>query len=299
MNDTKERKRKKGLFIFLCADIFLLLVFIITMMPFTKKTSAPSVKSAVLNVNKIPEIASITFSENDEDGEMQKVTLEKNGGFWVGTDSSTGKKWPADNQNVATLLDKCSQIVNVYTAASTKDAWESFGLGEESAFKLGFYDGSGKIITEIFFGKSDYLTSRAAFRVHGKETVFQTDISIKSYLSASASFWADPFVYPQALTGYTRMKSESLLRHGALVDFNAAGKQPDYTFRKDFENGSSARFLIYKSDMQSESLYNIVPFFIAGPSADADEKKAVESFNYAYTMSQWTLEKFSEEVVQQ
>ena len=209
-----ESKRKKCLLIFLVADIVLLLAFIVTCLPFNKKTSSQSTKTALLNVNRIPDIARITLSKADGEGKVQSVVLSKVGSnFWSGRDSFTNTLWPADNQSVANLLNTCSQIVSVRTAASTVDAWTSFGLDEESAFALGFYDAAGGRISEILFGDSDYLTSRIAFRTSTGDKVLQMDVSIASYLTLSTSFWADPFVYPQAVTGYTRLDSESILRH--------------------------------------------------------------------------------------
>lgn len=299
-----ESKRKKCLLIFLVADIVLLLAFIVTCLPFNKKTSSQSTRTALLNVNKVPDIARITLSKADGEGNVQSVVLSRVGSnagssFWTGRDTFTDTLWPADNQSVANLLNTCSQIVSVRTAAETVDAWSSFGLDEDCAFVLGFYDAAGGRISEILFGDSDYLTSRIAFRTSTGNKVLQMDVSIASYLTLSTSFWADPFVYPQAVTGYTRLDSESILRHGALLSFSRAGHSPEYTFKKDFENGASARFLIYKGESESENPYIVVPVFIPGDYLGAEEKKSVESFNYAYGMSQWTLEKFSEEVQQQ
>ena len=144
-----ESKRKKCLLIFLVADIVLLLAFIVTCLPFNKKTSSQSTKTALLNVNRIPDIARITLSKADGEGNVQSVVLSKVGSnFWSGRDSFTNTLWPADNQSVANLLNTCSQIVSVRTAASTVDAWTSFGLDEESAFVLGFYDGAGGRISD-------------------------------------------------------------------------------------------------------------------------------------------------------
>ena len=84
-----ESKRKKCLLIFLVADIVLLLAFIVTCLPFNKKTSSQSTKTALLNVNRIPDIARITLSKADGEGNVQSVVLSKVGSnFWSGRDSS-------------------------------------------------------------------------------------------------------------------------------------------------------------------------------------------------------------------
>lgn len=277
-----------------CVDFILAIIFIISVLPFKKKKGEPSTNSALLNVNKIEEIEEITLKK----GGLQ-VTLNKVGSFWIGTDSGTNKTWPADNQNVANFISKFSQIVPIYTASSSKRTWESFGLGEEQALEVNFYNGAGTSISEITFGDTDSLTARIAFRIGTKENVYRMDSSIESYLNLSTSFWADPFVYPQALTGYSRMQSESILRHGAISSFSQPTKPADYIFRKDFENGASAKFYIYKSETENENLYDIVPKFVPGQASFGNEKKVIENFDYTFTMSQWTLEKFSEEVIQQ
>ncbi len=292
-------QQKKFLKIFLVIDAVLFIVFIATLIPFRRRGSTKSFKSALLNVNKISDISGIRISKADSSGETYSIQLEKAGDFWTGRDSFTDTLWPADNQNVANLIDRCSQIVNVYTSAMSSRAWESFGLDEKDATFLGFYGPGGEKISEILFGNVDPLNSRIAFRtLTGNEEVYQMNSSISSYISVSSSFWADPFVFPQALTGYSRIKSESILRHGALTSFSDPSRGHDFLFRKDFDNGASARFLIYKNAEENGVSYTIVPVFTPGPSASGPEKQALENFNYVYSMSQWTLEKFSEEVKQ-
>ncbi|MBQ2529983.1 MAG: hypothetical protein II584_00855 [Treponema sp.] len=298
MNEETKRKRKRTLIIFLALDGLLLLAFVLTCLPWAKRTSEPGISSALLNVNRIPDVASITLSKADEDGTRQEIRLFKTGSFWSGTDSSTGTTWPADNQNAAKFLEVCSQIITVKKAASDRNSWKAFGVDGKSSFTVSFNDPDGKAVSEIIFGESDYLNSRIAFRTGSQETVYFMDISIESYLNLSTSFWADPFVYPQALTGYSRLKAESALRHGALTSF-ARHEKADYTFKKNFENGAAARFLIYGDADDSDGSYTVVPEFIPGEHLEATEKETIKGYDYAYRMSRWTLEKFSEEVEQQ
>lgn len=294
MEQTK--KQKKILLTLTTINVILLMSLILSFIPWKKSFAEKSSQSAILNVNKITDVSKIVLSQKNGD-EENFIKLKKIGSFWIGTDSFTNTMWPADNQAVATFIGKCSQISSIHTVASEKKSWSFFAVDEDSAISLGFFDYNGEPISEVFFGATDSLKSRISFRTKKSQNIFQMDASIASYLNFSTSLWVDPFVFPQALTGYSRLQSESILRHGALTNYNPKDKTPYVNFRKDFENASSARFQIFKME-DNENLYTIVPRFIPGISVSDEEKKVIESFNYAYTMSQWTLEKFSEEVQQ-
>ncbi len=288
----KNISAKKGVLFFYLFDIVLLAVLLLGLMPFTKKNKIHSMDSALLNVNHINDIRKITIACSEDD-DRHTVTLIRSGSFWIGTDSYSGKKyfWPADSQCVNNLIAVSSQVVKLYTKAEKVTAWKSFGVDDDNASVLSFYNEAGGTISSLYFGYNDGLTQRIALRTWIDKTVYETDNSIKTYLTADVSFWSDPFMYPQCVTGYGRTKSESLLRHGTLLNIAPADYiKPVDTKRIDYENGAKGIFAIYEKDDE----YVIIPVFTAGIAASDEERNAIQSINYRYSISKWTYEKFVE-----
>ena len=278
--------KKRCLLIMVAVNAALLLIFLLSFLSFGKGGNKKSVQTALLNLNKIVDIRTVELSENGA-----SVVLEKKGNVWTGTDSVSGTVWPADLQTVANFIEKFADVISVHERASSSDAWEKFLLSDKDAFNVCFKSEDGTVISNLFFGMTDSLTQRIYFRAGSGKSVYETQSSMSSFLNASAAFWCDPFVYPQAITEYDRTKEEALLRHGQIVSFDASGKEPYWTFVKRLENGSSCSFSVY----ENEEDYTVVPVLVPGPAFSDDDNKAISSLNYCYKMSRWTFERFLEE----
>ncbi|HAK68372.1 MAG TPA: hypothetical protein DEO40_07685 [Treponema sp.] len=271
-------------------NALLILFLALSFIPSAKRNRPESKQTALLNANHISSIKSIKI-EGFEHGERQYVVLSKHGSVWEGYDSLTGSRWPADLQAVEKCIENAASIVNVRTVASKSSSWKSFGVDDESASKISVFSEDGSVLTSLCFGKSDGLTRRISFRTSRDETVYETDYSLSPYLTASSSFWADPFIYPQSLTGRSRKDSESFLRHGLLTEMNAEDLDFLWQGTKEFENGSEIRLKIYPL----EENFLVVPEFRAGEDFTEEEKKSLEEMNYKYTVSKWTYDAFVQE----
>lgn len=278
--------KKRWLLVMLSVNVVLLLIFFLSFLSAGNSEKRKSVQTALLNLNKIPEIKSVEIS-----GDGQSVLLEKNGNVWIGCDSESGTLWPVDLQTVANFLEKFADVIRVYERASSESEWKKFLLDEKNSFKVCFKNQDGNEISSLFFGMTDSLSQRIYFRAGSGKSVYETQASMSSFLNVSAAFWCDPFVYPQALTGYERTKEESLLRHGQIVAFDPSGLEPYWTFVKRLENGSSCSFEVYKN----EENYTVLPKLIPGPAFSAEDADALRTLNYRYNLSQWTFERFLEE----
>lgn len=278
--------KKRWLIAMLSVNALLLLIFILSFLSAGNVEKRKSVQTALLNLNKIPDIKSMEFS-----GDGQSVILEKRGNVWTGTDSASGSLWPADLQTVANFIEKFADVITVYERASSEEDWKKFLLDEKNAFRVCIKNQDGEVISNLFFGMTDSLSQRIYFRAGSGKSVYETQAAMSSFLNASAAFWCDPFVYPQAITGYERTKEESLLRHGQLVEFDSSGLEPYWTFVKRLENGSSCSFNVYKN----EEDYTVIPKLIPGPAFSDEDVAALREINYKYNMSQWTFERFLEE----
>ena len=292
----KRLSARQGILLFYLIDAVLLLMLVVSFLPLSRRQTAPSMQTALLNPNRAQDVASVTISVADESdaGGRTTVTLERHGSLWSGTSSvSSGTySWPADMQTVARLFAEAVKITTVYTKADNVSAWKQLGIDDANAAVLTFRDERNDIVSQLFFGSGDSLSRRIFFRTWTKTTAYETDDAIASFLSADESFWADPFVYPQCLTGADRAASESFLRRGLLLNIAPRDGLPVYAeLKKDFGNGASARFFIYEKD----DAFVVIPSFSAGPAFGAAERDMLEKLNYRYSISAWTYERWAAE----
>ena len=287
--------QKKGILIFYGFDLVLLLILVLALLPFSRKKNTPDkMTSALLNPDYVNEVSSIAITEYDEDGVKQGIKISKAGSFWTGSSSHSNYSflWPCDAQTVNNLIAESCRVTDMFKVGDNLKAWKGFEVDEKSAVCVTFFDVSGGVLSSLYYGKEDPLTERIAFRTWSSDSVYETEDVIKSYLNTEESFWADPFIYPQCITGYSRSVSESLLRRGSIINLSPReGLDCDYRIKRDFENGAEAVFDVYKKDDE----YIVIPYFKAGPAFSEEDRNAVESLSYRYTVSQWTLDRFEKE----
>lgn len=286
----KKITLKHGVLFFYIFDGILLLLFIIGFLPFTKKNKVPSVPSALLNPNYESKVSAIKISAPNA-----SISLKKGDEFWIGTSlASNGKYiWPADVQNITNLINSAKQIMTVQVKTENVSSWKSLGVDDEQATCVTFYDDNRNILSQIFFGFKDSLSLKLYFRTWTKNTVYEGLSFIENFLSTEESFWADPFLYPQCITGYDRRKSESLFRRGQIQNIGfKEGLSVDFNLQKYFENGSNILFNIYKNDKE----FIVIPSLKTGPALSQKDAELVSSINYRYSISSVTLDRLLEDI---
>ncbi len=291
----RKLNTQQGIFIFYLFDIILLLIFILAFLPFSKKNIPQTQESALLNPNYIDQIASITIITPSQDEENQSVILTKYDSFWLGTDSTSQKKyyWPCDSSIIDNLIKETSKIRTMYLVGKGVSSWKSLGVEEKEAKCIEFRNEVGGLISSLYFGLEDSLTQRISVRSGANQAVYQIANEIHLYLTASSSFWSDPYIYPQCVTEYSRTESEQFLRHGLLQNISPASHiKPIKNITKNFDNKSKVLLSIYSKD----DVYIVIPSFEPPPSYSEREKLGIESINYRYSISKWTYERFLESI---
>ncbi len=281
----KRMSLKQGvLFFYICDGIFLLLL-LIAFLPFTQKNKAPSVPTALLNPNYRADVFAITISDAEA-----SITLKKKNNVWIGmsTASNGNYVWPADIQNVENAIDSAVQIMQVQVKTEKVSSWKSLEVDDGQATSVTFYDENRNVLSHIFFGLKDSLSQKICFRTWTKSTVYEGMTSMESFLNTDESFWADPFLCPQCITGYDRMSSESLLRRGQIQNIAPRDGLPiDFNLKKDLENGGYIKYAIYRKDKE----YIVIPTLMPGPAASEKDAELFGTINYRYSISSVTLEK--------
>ncbi len=289
----KKISEKKALLFFYAFDLILLVLALLALMP--KGKSKGSVERSIVSKEMLPLVEKITLSKPDANGrESLEFSREKESSYWTGSDSFSAfhYRWPADNQAVEHLLSELTDLQLLEVKAKGKKYFKRLGLDESHSFVISLWAGDEKLLTTVSFGYDDLLTQKISLVIDQDENVYEGKASIKTYLKTIESFWSDPFVYPQCLTGYNRLESEKLLRHGELCILEPAENiQPDLVLKKDFENGSEAKFSLYAYNNE----FVVIPVFKAGPAFSEKDKSLLEGLNYRYLLSEWTVNRLKEE----
>ncbi|MCR5763285.1 MAG: hypothetical protein K6G00_07885 [Treponema sp.] len=286
----KKINLKQGILFFYIFDGILLALFIISFLPFAKKNKVPSVPTALLNPKFESKVSNIVISSPSS-----SITLKKGNDFWIGTSSESNGKyiWPADIQTVSNFINSAKQIIKVNVKSKNVSSWESLSVDDEHATSITFYEENKAILSQIFFGLKDSLSLKLYFRTWTKSIVYEGISPLESFLTTEESFWADPFLYPQCITGYDRNYSEILLRRGLIQNIAPKdGLTVDFNLKKDFENGSIINFKIYKKDKE----YIVIPYVNAGPAISEKDLAIISKINYRYSISAVTCEKLLEEL---
>lgn len=304
----KRFNKKQSLLFFYTMDFILLLIFILLIIPFSRKTKNSSKKSALLNPKYKNSVEKIELNFPSESEAFSKnFTFYKKGNFWFGempvknsvssefqiTQNNDSDKiyFPLDNQTVNNMLEKFTLIVNMYKKSDSLADFSAFNLLENESICILFYDSNNEILSQIYFGKEDDFTSRIAFRIPNQNEVWETDNSFSVYINSQLSFWTDPFLEPQCITRYSRKEAESSLRHGKILEnFLPDDFVSSESLKKDFGNGNEILYEIFKSNSE----IFVKAKFIPGSINSQIEKNALQKVNYIYSISEWTYEKFLE-----
>ncbi len=295
----RRLSKAQGILVFYLFDLALLLILIVSFLPFMRRKGPSAKDTALLNPAHKEKVAFIELSQGGGDilSGRRKVSLERAGSLWLGSSSDGNGEfvWPADMQAVDNLLNLASSVIRSYEKSSSRKDWGEFGITDSEAFSLSFYDASRKTLSYLYFGGDDPLTGRVYVRSASDVTVYEVDGGIQSYLTAEESFWADPFLYPQCLTGLGRAEAEEGLRRGKIENVRPReGLQADYTGRMYFGNGAEILFSIYKK----ESSYIVIPTLTPGLAASDADRAAISRISYRYGISGMTLDNLLEELHQ-
>ncbi len=282
-----KNKKKSHFILFLSVlDTGLLLLLLLSFLPFMNKKKIRAERTALLNPRNRGLVYQIVIS-NEED----TVILTHAGDTtWTGSSSAGDKSfvWPCHNQKVHNLLDESSEIIPAYKKSSSIKDWKSFSIDDVSSIKLAFYSSDGQLLSKLYFGKEDSLTHRLSVRSGSNNNVYEIESDISSFLTTDESFWADPYIFPDCITEKNKKTSDLALLRGRIENVTfQEGVSADYTVKKSFENGAEIVFSVYECDAN----FFIVPHLIPGPAFSKLEINALQKINYRYSVSRWTYER--------
>ncbi len=281
----KRFSEKSTLLFFYGFDFLLVAVFALIFFPLSRRNSPDTMELNFVSEDDAKKIDGVEFSWK---AEGTKIVLQKENGIWLGTDGDSNQTliWPADENLVEKFFSAAGENLHPVKKADKVSAWKNLGVDDLNSYRVTFFSG-GQKISEFRFGKTDEVSGEIAIRTSENQTVWAAKTSLTDFLfETDASFWADPFVEPEAATGKTRTENSSSLRRGKLVYISPSQNiKPEFVVKKNFPNGTDAVYSVYKKD----------DFFVVIPSFFSAQNESMKKIDYRFSVSPVTLEKFLEE----
>ncbi|MBR5867102.1 MAG: DUF4340 domain-containing protein [Spirochaetaceae bacterium] len=181
-------------FIFSLSVICFLLLFIY-IFPFGDSKKEISLSTALLNPQQVKNIQEIeVFSEGNS------LSIKKSDSCWIGTDGNV--VFPIESENIDLLLSSASKIrsMNLISKDTSKHTLSDFGLDEQNYSRLVFKSNDNKIVSDLFFGKSNYSGLNIYIKTD-KSPVYEIENDLYSWLQISIRQWADMKIIPLSILG--------------------------------------------------------------------------------------------------
>ncbi|MFA6937498.1 MAG: hypothetical protein WCQ67_04640 [Treponema sp.] len=308
MKNNLSKKDKS--IVFLQALLFVLvIIFAVCIIVKKNGSKVESIETALVNPKYINNISEIeiripkdgnrsvpidkTVTTKSVSIEYENILLSNHGTLWTGKSSEQdGAEWPVSKTTVENLIGSSTNIIKMYKKSDNIKNWQSLSVTESTAKTLIFKGKDGSYISQLYFGVENPITNRVSVRSAARQSVYEMDQSIMNFMTTQSSFWCDPYLYPQYVTGLNNSEISSFLRHGQISAVKEITEKPVQLVKKSFGNGAEVLLKIYK---QTTNDYYVVPTFSSSVASGYQERNAISSLSYSYTISAWTYEKLIEE----
>lgn len=145
----------------------------------SEKSSPKSLQTALLNPNYKESVSKITISSKNN-----SIYLEKKSDFWFANNSVL-----VDSKLVETLISNSFKIRDVFKISENESDFEKLELSNLNSVFIEFSDNE-KSFSKIYFGISDSLSNRIAFRTEQKTEAYETENNFSQFLTFDLNYWS-------------------------------------------------------------------------------------------------------------
>lgn len=279
-----KQKKINELLTFTAVFSFLLFLF-----SFFKvnKTENKAVKSALVNPSYSERIKTLIIQNPQE-----LLTLRKQENYW--TCEKSGIYTFADTKTIENFTAYLTKIRSMYKISDSKDAKIDLKLTEDSAVIITIIDENSKILSKLYFGNEDALTSRIPVTTEKGKICYETQDDFSPYLKTDLNFWAVPEIFfaiknPSNLNlSASDLHTFQSLRHGkifesTLIPVNAQCVK-SITLYGQYD--SSQRIDFYEYTARKEEGKNYLYTLTVEPQSFYN--------NAIFELSSWTYDKIKE-----
>jgi len=259
----------------------------------SEKSLPKKQQTALLNPKYKEQVCKIQISNQNE-----SIVLQKNEKFWFASNDIS--KILVDSKLVEILLDNASKIKDVYEISKSKLDWQKLELSYSNSISIDFLNNE-KSFSKIFFGISDSLSNRIAFRTEINS--YEIENNFSQFLTFDLNYWSageifyeikNPqtikFDFPQKNLKKSINSSDSTfseishsilsIRHGKIIENKLQDLEKIAEIEVQDGNGNISKAIILKNELC---------FFVqkvCSPQLDD---------NSLYEISEWTFKKICAE----
>ena len=216
--EKKMKNRKLNLF-FSFTTVFSFFLFCFSFSA-EKKNSVKSIKSALVNPSYSENIEKIIIQSPQE-----ILVLNSERKWW--SCENRGIKTFAEKKTVSNFIKNLTKIRNMYKISDSINGRMELGLIEGSSQIVTVVGSNGKILSKLYFGASDSLSSRITVATEKGKICYETEDDFSIYLKTDVDFWSIPEIF-FAIKNPSNLKLSSAdlhtllsLRHGKIYGANA------------------------------------------------------------------------------
>lgn len=209
-------KTKKINFFLTFTATFSFLLFLFSFFK-VNKTENKAIKSALVNPSYSEKIKTLIIQNPQE-----LLTLRKQENYW--TCEKSGIYTFADTKTIENFTSYLTKIRNMYKISDSKDAKIDLKLTEGSAVIITIIDENSKILSKLYFGSEDSLTSRIPVTTERGKICYETQDDFSPYLKTDLNFWTVPEIFfaiknPSNLKlSVSDLHTFQNLRHGKIFE---------------------------------------------------------------------------------
>jgi len=176
--------------------IFLTLSFSLSFIKSSSKDKRKPVKTALLNPKYKASLNSFILYDSSN-----AIEFSNNGAFWtINNPTNPDNKLPADNQKVQNLIEKLTQVNNMYKISDSLSTKNDFGLQDSTSFHLIYYTNSDtNAYTDLIFGNHDFTQQYRYFMTGNNSSVYEINTDLDSYLTSNLSVWNEGLIISKNL----------------------------------------------------------------------------------------------------
>lgn len=266
--------------------VFSFLLFLFSFFK-VNKTENKAIKSALVNPSYSERIKTLIIQNPQE-----LLTLRKQENYW--TCEKSGIYTFADTKTIENFTAYLTKIRNMYKISDSKDAKIDLKLTEDSAVIITIIDENSKILSKLYFGNEDALTSRIPVTTEKGKICYETQDDFSPYLKTDLNFWAVPEIFfaiknPSNLNlSASDLHTFQSLRHGKV--FESTSLPVNAQFVKSItlygQYDSSQRIDFYEYTARKKEGKNYLYTLTVEPQSFYN--------NAIFELSSWTYDKIKE-----
>lgn len=263
---------KMKIFFLPCICAILFLIFCLSFLRNNSNEKKDSFKTAFINPDKVELLTTVSIASSNG----ENITFIRDGNIWKSSNvfpDESSCVFPVVQKQVVDFIEILKKVRSMYKIVDNK-ANKSILFNDIFIISYCLSDGTSSLFT---IGSPDFSKTMRYISLPGKNGIYKTVSDFEKFLTASASFWYDPFIIPQntkesikkddvlqvnwkkgsvtkSFSDFEKIQKILSLRHGYLFAGVLNSELESEVFEIELSDGKSFVFEIYPNDSDGKIL---------------------------------------------